>query len=143
MSGLVFYAPPVAPLLASSSSSDVRRHRYSISARSERHVVTDLSGDVAADTSVPTTSGGITDVWKCTWFKDTGSTKVRFSPCGAVWGLIWLVQVAVKTFRIESTSQGELAETHKVRTNVHLFRSLDINQDMIDMVAANSCLGEA
>ncbi|KAG1828265.1 kinase-like domain-containing protein [Suillus variegatus] len=109
MSGLVFYAPPVAPLLASSSSSDVRRHRNSISARSERHVVTDLSGDVAADTSVPTTSGGITDVWKCTWFKDTGSTKV-----------------AVKTFRIESTSQGELAETHKIWSQqIHAWAKLE------------------
>ncbi|KAG2037141.1 kinase-like domain-containing protein [Suillus americanus] len=95
MSGLVFYAPPVAPLLASSSSGNVRCYRYSSSASNERHVA-DLSGDVVADTSVLTTSGGITDVWKCTWFKDTGSTKV-----------------AVKTFRIESTSQGELAKTHK------------------------------
>ncbi|KAG1787361.1 kinase-like domain-containing protein [Suillus plorans] len=109
MSGLVFYAPPVAPLLASSSSSDVRRHRYSISVRSERHVVTDLSGDVVADTSVPTTSGGITDVWKCTWFKDTGSIKV-----------------AVKTFRIENTSQGELAETHKIWSQqIHAWAKLE------------------
>lgn len=95
MSGLVFYAPPVAPLLASSSSSNVRCFGSSSSATNERHVA-DLSGDVVADTSVLTTSGGITDVWKCTWFKDTGSTKV-----------------AVKTFRIESTNQGELAKTHK------------------------------
>lgn len=95
MSGLVFYAPPVAPLLAS-SSSNVRCHRDSSSAGNERYVVADLSGDVVADTSALTASGGITDVWKCTWFKDTGSTKV-----------------AVKTFRIESTNQGELAKTHK------------------------------
>ncbi|KAG1726825.1 kinase-like domain-containing protein [Suillus lakei] len=96
MSGLVFYAPPVAPLLAPPSSSNVRCYKYSSSPNNERHVVADLSGDVVADTSVPTTSGGIADVWKCTWFKDTGSTKVT-----------------VKTFRIESTSQGELAKTHK------------------------------
>lgn len=94
MSGLVFYAPPVAPLLA--SSSNVRCYRDSSSAGNERYVVADLSGDVVADTSALTASGGITDVWKCTWFKDTGSTKV-----------------AVKTFRIESTNQGELAKTHK------------------------------
>lgn len=93
MSGLVFYAPPVAPLLASSSSSNLRCYRYSSSAG---NVVADLSGDVIADTNVPTTSGGITDVWKCTWFKDARSTKV-----------------AVKTFRIESTSQGGLVKTHK------------------------------
>ncbi|KAG1761411.1 kinase-like domain-containing protein [Suillus occidentalis] len=96
MSGLVFYAPPVAPLLASSSSSNERCYRYSSSASNERHIVADLSGDVVADTSVLTASGGITDVWKCTWFKDTGSVKV-----------------AVKTFRIESTGQGQLAKTHK------------------------------
>lgn len=94
MSGLVFYAPPVAPLLA--SSSNVRCYRDSSSAGNERYVVADLSGDVVADTSALTASGSITDVWKCTWFKDTGSTKV-----------------AVKTFRIESTNQGELAKTHK------------------------------
>lgn len=96
MSGLVFYAPPVAPLLASPSSGNLRCYRYSSSAGNEKHVVADLSGDVIADTNVPTTSGGITDVWKCTWFKDADSTKV-----------------AVKTFRIESTSQGGLAKTHK------------------------------
>lgn len=96
MSGLVFYAPPVAPLLASSSCSNERCYRYSSSASNERHVVADLSGDVVADTSVLTASGGITDVWKCTWFKDAGSAKV-----------------AVKTFRIESTGQGQLAKTHK------------------------------
>ncbi|KAG2129610.1 kinase-like domain-containing protein [Suillus clintonianus] len=96
MSGLVFYAPPVAPLLPSSSSSNVRSYRYSSSASNERHALIDLSGDVVADTSVPTTSGGVTDVWKCTWFNDTGSTKV-----------------AVKTFRLENTNQGELAKTHK------------------------------
>ncbi|KAG0696496.1 kinase-like domain-containing protein [Suillus ampliporus] len=96
MSGLVFYAPPVAPLLPSSSSSNLRCYKYS---GNERHVLADLSGDIVADATAPTTSGGITDVWKCTWFKDTGSTKV-----------------AVKTFRIESTSQGELARMHKART---------------------------
>jgi hypothetical protein len=143
MSSLVFYAPPVAPLLTSSSSSNVRCYRYSNLASNERFVVADLSGDVVADTSVLTTSGGITDVWKCTWFKDTGSTKVRFSPRGAVLRLIWLVQVAVKTFRIESTGQGELAKTYKVRTNVYFLITLDINYDMVEMVTANSCLGEA
>jgi hypothetical protein len=143
MSGLVFYAPPVAPLLASSSCSNERCYRYSSSASNERHVVADLSGDVVADTSVLTASGGITDVWKCTWFKDAGSAKVRFGPRGAVLRLIWLVQVAVKTFRIESTGQGQLAKTHKARTNVYFLRSFDINHDMIEMVTTNSCLGEA
>ncbi|OJA08546.1 hypothetical protein AZE42_06641 [Rhizopogon vesiculosus] len=85
MAGLIFHAPPVAPLLAPSSSTNIRRYTYSSS--SAKHVLPDLSGDVVPDARVPTTSGGITDVWKSTWFKDTGSTKV-----------------AVKTFRIESTS---------------------------------------
>jgi hypothetical protein len=141
MSGLVFYAPPVAPLLA--SSSNVRCYRDSSSAGNERYVVADLSGDVVADTSALTASGSITDVWKCTWFKDTGSTKVRFGSHGAVLRLIWMVQVAVKTFRIESTNQGELAKTHKARSNVYIFRSLNINHDMIEMVTTNPCLGEA
>ncbi|KAJ8597246.1 kinase-like protein [Rhizopogon salebrosus TDB-379] len=108
MSGLIFHAPPVAPLL-SSSSSNIRCYNYSSSPRSERHVLPDLSGDVVADSRVPTTSGGITDVWKCSWFKDTGSTKV-----------------AVKTFRIESASHGELVRTHKrLSQQIHAWTKLE------------------
>jgi len=75
MVALIFHAPPVAPLLPSSSSDNIHRYTYHTSAT--RHVIPDLSGAIVTDARVPTVSGGFTDVSKCTWIKDTGSAKVR------------------------------------------------------------------